>query len=213
MPADCVASGNFEHRYHFPASDEEARTRIKLPKKLIVCCDGTWMDADNGWVKGKWGQPGHLQNPTNVTRIVRAIASEDKGHHPQIVYYQAGIGTGIGLYNQIVGGGTGLGLAENVREAYAFIASNYAEHDRLVPNDSIFLIGFSRGAYTARTLGGFICAMGVLKRHAMPHFYEIFEDWNRAGDPHYEPIFFKSYFRHHKDVKPIWPSDELAKSK
>ncbi|KAI6800515.1 hypothetical protein KC332_g10863 [Hortaea werneckii] len=213
MTVDRVANENVEHKCHTSVSDEEARTRVKLPKKLIVCCDGTWMDSDNGWVKGKWGQPGHLQNPTNVTRIVRAIASEDKGHHPQIVYYQAGVGTGIGLYNQIVGGGTGLGLAENVREAYAFIASNYAEHDRLVPNDAIFLIGFSRGAYTARTLGGFICAMGVLKRHAMPHFFEIFEDWNRAGDPHYEPMFFKSYFKHHKDVKPIWPSGRLARSK
>ncbi|KAI6793322.1 hypothetical protein KC361_g6222 [Hortaea werneckii] len=213
MTVDRVANESVEHKCHTSVSDEEARTRVKLPKKLIVCCDGTWMDSDNGWVKGKWGQPGHLQNPTNVTRIVRAIASEDKGHHPQIVYYQAGVGTGIGLYNQLVGGGTGLGLAENVREAYAFIASNYAEHDRLVPNDSIFLVGFSRGAYTARTLGGFICAMGVLKRHAMPHFFEIFEDWNRAGDPHYEPMFFKSYFKHHKDVKPIWPSGRLARSK
>ncbi|KAI7372476.1 hypothetical protein KC336_g20635, partial [Hortaea werneckii] len=113
MTVDRVANESVEHKCHTSVSDEEARTRVKLPKKLIVCCDGTWMDSDNGWVKGKWGQPGHLQNPTNVTRIVRAIASEDKGHHPQIVYYQAGVGTGIGLYNQLIGGGTGLGLAEN----------------------------------------------------------------------------------------------------
>lgn len=169
------------------------------------------MNADSGWVEGGWGQPGHLQNPTNVTRIARAVASEDKGHHPQIVYYQAGIGTGIGLYNHLLGGGTGLGLAENVREAYAFLASNYAENDKLVPND--FLIGFSRGAYTARTLGAFIGSTGILKKQTMPHFYEIFEDWNRAGDPHYEPLFFRSYFEHHKDVKPIRPDAKLAKSK
>ena len=71
------------------------------------------MNSDSGWVKGTWGQRGHAQNPSNVTRISRAISSEDGEHHPQIVYYQAGIGSGIGLYNHIVGGGTGLGLEEN----------------------------------------------------------------------------------------------------
>jgi len=117
------------------------------------------------------------------------------------------------LYNHLVGGGTGLGLADNVREAYAFLASNYAEHDDLVPNDSIFLLGFSRGAYTARTLGGFICAMGILKKPAMPHMYEIFEDWERAGDPHYEPRFFDDYFKHHGALKNVKPDGKLAKSK
>ncbi|KAK5128969.1 hypothetical protein LTR85_000302 [Meristemomyces frigidus] len=171
------------------------------------------MDSDNGWVPGKWGQPGHLQNPTNVTRLARAVSCEDQHHHPQIVYYQAGIGTGLGLWNHVVGGGTGLGLAENVREAYAFLASNYAEHDKLVPNDSIFLLGFSRGAFTARTLGGFICAMGILKKKAMAYFYQVFEDWERAGDPHYDPMFFDTYFEHHHDVKKVKPDNKLAKSK
>ncbi|KAK3072975.1 hypothetical protein LTR53_005835 [Teratosphaeriaceae sp. CCFEE 6253] len=196
-------------------SREEERMRVKLPKKLIICCDGTWMDSDNGWVPGKWGQPGHLQNPSNITRIARAIRPEDDHHHPQIVYYQAGVGTGIGLYSHLVGGGTGLGLAENVREAYAFLANNYSEHDGLVPNDSIFLLGFSRGAYTARTLGGFICAMGVLKKKAMPHFYECFEDWERAGDPRYTPMFFDNYYKHHdsiRDVDKKKPDETLARS-
>ncbi|TKA67742.1 hypothetical protein B0A55_07786 [Friedmanniomyces simplex] len=176
----------------------------------------TWMDSDNGWVEGSWGQPGHLQNPSNITRIARAIRQEDDHHHPQIVYYQAGVGTGLGLYNHLVGGGTGLGLSENVREAYAFLANNYSEHDGLVPNDSIFLLGFSRGAYTARTLGGFICAMGVLRKKAMPHFYECFEDWERAGDPQYKPMFFDNYYKHHedlKDVDKIKPDEKLARSK
>lgn len=171
------------------------------------------MDSDNGWVPGQWGQPGHLQNPTNVTRISRAIKSEDDHHHPQIVYYQAGIGTGIGLWNHLVGGSTGLGLAENIREAYAFVAENYSEHQDGVPADSIFLIGFSRGAFTARSLSGFICAMGILKKRAMAHFYEVFEDWERAGDPHYTPMFFTNYFKHHKDVEPVHPDYTLAKSK
>ncbi|EMC92178.1 hypothetical protein BAUCODRAFT_47075, partial [Baudoinia panamericana UAMH 10762] len=185
----------------------------KLPRKLIICCDGTWQDSDNGWVKGRFGQPGHLQNPTNVTRIARAIKAEDDDHHPQIVYYQAGIGTGIGLYNHVVGGGTGLGLAENVREAYAFIANNYSEHDKLVSPDSIFLLGFSRGAFTARTLGGLICALGVFRKIAMPHFYEAFEDWERAGDPHYKPLFFDRFYEHHHEfTAKEKPDEKLARS-
>ena len=158
------------------------------------------MDSDNGWVKGEWGQPGHLQNPTNVTRLARAIEPEDDDDHPQIVYYQAGVGTGIGLWSHLVGGGTGLGLADNVREAYSFLANNYSGQDDLVPSDSIFLLGFSRGAYTARTLGGFVCQMGILKKKAMSHFYECFEDWERAGDPHYSPRFFDAYLKHHHDL-------------
>ncbi|KAK0254633.1 hypothetical protein B0A54_13626 [Friedmanniomyces endolithicus] len=200
---------------HDSVAREEERMRVKLPKKLIVCCDGTWTDSINGWVNGSWGQPGHLQSPSNVTRIARAIRQEDDDHHPQIVYYQAGIGTGIGLYNHLAGGGTGLGLCENVREAYTFLANNYSEHDDLVPNDSIFLLGFSRGAYTARTLGGFICTMGILRKQAMPHFYECFEDWEHAGDKHYPPSFFTNYYKHHEDIPEVEkrrPDESLSRS-
>ncbi|WPH03560.1 Hypothetical protein R9X50_00644100 [Acrodontium crateriforme] len=196
---------------HHSVSDEELQTRTKLPKKLIVCCDGTWMDSDNGWVKGKWGQPGHLQQPTNVTRIARAVASEDDGHHPQIVYYQAGIGTGLGLYSHLVGGVSGMGLSENVREAYSFLASNYSSEGPLVDPDSIFLIGFSRGAYTARSLGGFICALGILTKTAMPHFYEVFSDWENAGEKHYKPLFFDNYFKTYSDIKSVKPDEKLAR--
>ena len=42
------------------------------------------MDSDNGYVKGTFGRRGHVQNPSNVTRIARAISSEDDNHHPQL---------------------------------------------------------------------------------------------------------------------------------
>lgn len=153
--------------------------------------------------------------PSNVTRISRAISSEDDEHHPQIVYYQAGLGTGIGLKDQLIGGGTGLGLEENIREAYSFLASNYRENDPELPlpPDSIFLVGFSRGAYTARSIGGLLGAMGLLKKRAMPHFYEVFSDWIHAGDPNYTPLFFDSYFAHTSDVKSVKPAIELARDR
>jgi uncharacterized protein (DUF2235 family) len=173
-----------------------------LPKKLILCCDGTWLDSDGPRAKGK--------NPSNVTRIARAIKEMDDDHHQQIVYYQAGVGTGLGLYDKIAGGGTGAGLAESVREAYSFLVSNYSEQDGINERDSIFLIGFSRGAFTARSIGGFIGAIGVLRRQAMPYFYEIFQDWSHAGDPKHPPQFFKTWCAQHPESKPGVPSDALA---
>ena len=50
----------------------------------------------------------------------------------------------------------------------------------------------------------------------MPHFYECFQDWERAGDPHYPPRFFDSYYKHHddlRDVKRKKPDESLARSK
>lgn len=204
---------NAEHSRHSSVSAVAA----PLPKKLIVCCDGTWMDSDNGWVKGKGGSAGHPQNPSNVTRIARAIKDQDDGHHQQIVYYQAGIGTGIGLYDHLVGGGTGAGLSENIREAYMFLASNYSEHKKTFTHDSmhdsIFLLGFSRGAFTARSLGGFIGALGILKKRAIPHFYEIFQDWENAGNPKKPPQFFDTFYNLYPDWERKQPSAELAGDK
>ncbi|GIZ36847.1 hypothetical protein CKM354_000031300 [Cercospora kikuchii] len=198
-----------EHRHSI--ADQAARHQPRMPKKLIICCDGTWMDRDNGYKDGK------LQNPSNVTRIARAMMSEDDAKHPQIVYYQSGIGTGIGLYDQMIGGGTGLGLSEALREAYGFLGTNYSEDDHLSGPDSIFLIGFSRGAFTARSLGGFITAVGILTRKAMPFFYECFLDWENVGREGYEPRFFEAYCAAHPedelDPRLNQPDPALARSK
>lgn len=159
---------------------------LKRPKKLIACCDGTWMDSDNGWVKGSWfGGPGHLQTPSNITRIGRAILAEDKSHHPQIVYYQSGVGNGSTFLERLVGGGTGEGIGEHIREAYGFLSNNYT------PGDSIFLLGFSRGAFTARSIGGLIGGIGLLEKEGMPWFYAIFKDWENAGVKNYKPMILK----------------------
>ncbi|KAF2843596.1 hypothetical protein M501DRAFT_994577 [Patellaria atrata CBS 101060] len=158
-----------------------ANKPIRSPKKLIVCCDGTWMNSDNGWVDATWFKPGHYQTPSNVTRISRAILPEDKDHHPQIVYYQAGVGTSSHTVDRWFSGGTGAGLSENIREAYAFVANNFH------PGDSIFLLGFSRGAFTARSIGGLIAGMGLLEKDGLEFFYCVFKDWEGAGDEDYEP--------------------------
>jgi uncharacterized protein (DUF2235 family) len=53
--------------------------------------------------------------------------------------------------------------------------------------DEIYLIGFSRGAFTARSVGGLISTLGLLTKEAMSSFYYIFEDFESAGKADYVP--------------------------
>jgi uncharacterized protein (DUF2235 family) len=139
-------------------------------------------NSDNSFVKDSWlpwDTRGHLQAPSNVTRIGRCIKKESSDGIPQIVYYQSGIGGTNDLSTRILGGATGMGLSENIREAYGFICANW---DR---GDEIFLIGFSRGAFTARSISSLISAVGLLTREGMKFFYQIFKDWENQSDANY----------------------------
>ncbi|KAI9668526.1 MAG: hypothetical protein M1829_005343 [Trizodia sp. TS-e1964] len=157
-------------------------------KRLILCCDGTWKNSDNGYIPGTiipWNPRGTLDVPSNVTRICRAIKPDSDSGIPQIVYYHAGVGTGNSTWDHLVGGGTGLGLSENIREAYSFLANNYNEEH----HDEIHLIGFSRGAFTARSIAGLINTIGLLTKKGLPYFYEIFTDYENSRNGKYVPMF------------------------
>jgi uncharacterized protein (DUF2235 family) len=99
---------------------------------------------------------------------------------PQITYYQAGVGSSYDLFDVYFGGATGSGLDEHIREAYAFIVQNYVE------GDEIILLGFSRGAFTARSIAGLIDTVGLLTRAGMAHFYRIFKDYENMNIVKYE---------------------------
>ncbi|KAF2687322.1 hypothetical protein K458DRAFT_386150 [Lentithecium fluviatile CBS 122367] len=144
-------------------------------KRLIVACDGTWMNADNGLVNGK------IEVPSNVTRISRAIKAVSQDGIPQIVNYHFGVGTQGTPLSRFVSGTTGEGLSDNVREAYSFLANNYH------PGDEIFLLGFSRGAFTARSIGGLIGEIGLLTKKGLPSLAEIFQDVRHRRNPDYVP--------------------------
>ena len=112
--------------------------------QLIVCCDGTWNTlehTDQG-----------LPAPTNVAKLYNAAEKDEQ----QQVYYHPGVGTNGGWLDRMVGGGTGAGLERNIMSAYQWLAVRYREGDR------IFLFGFSRGAYTVRSLGGLLAHSGLL---------------------------------------------------
>jgi uncharacterized protein (DUF2235 family) len=130
-----------------------------MTRKLVVCCDGTWnkpRDETNVYRTYKLLQ-GQLQSQREVPGskegwcYCEGKAADDS---EVVLYYDKGVGTGFG---ELVRGGTfGQGLSDNVRDAYHFLA----HHHR--PGDAVYVFGFSRGAYTARSLCGFINRMGGL---------------------------------------------------
>lgn len=136
---------------------------------------GTWLDSDNGLRNGQ------RQPPSNVSRISWALKETASDGIPQIVNYQAGVGSMGGSISRTVGGITGLGLEENVREAYSFLSVNYSL------GDEIFLLGFSRGAWTARSVAGMVGALGLLTKKGLPCFSDIFQDYEHRFDSNYVP--------------------------
>lgn len=114
------------------------------------------------------------QNRTNVLRLYQTMKKDES----QIVYYDPGVGTfgGDGSWfrtaskaGEVWGLATGMGLDRNVKEAYRFLVENYSSGQRSEDGerDRIMIFGFSRGAYTARVLAGFIHAVGIMKVHSL----------------------------------------------
>jgi len=116
-------------------------------KNLILCLDGTWSDADSP------------APHTNIAIIAEIIDPSPAGGAEQRVYYDAGVGTG-GVLDRILGGAFGRGLSANTLAAYRFLSQFYH------PGDNIYVFGFSRGAFTARSLCGFLSASGLLTEDA-----------------------------------------------
>lgn len=113
-------------------------------KRIVICCDGTWQSM----------KPTEV---TNVAQVARSVMPTAPDGTPQVVYYASGVGVSRGG-NSALAGAFGWGLDENLAEAYKFIALNYS------PGDELYFFGFSRGAYTVRSLCGLLRKCGILKR-------------------------------------------------
>lgn len=155
----------------------------KIRKRIIVACDGTWQDADHDSERDHpiwkfWRRERHLMPESNVARLCRCISKEgvdEQGRPvPQLVFYQAGIGTS--WMQRLSGGLTGRGITSNIRDAYSFICNNYEE------GDEVFLFGFSRGAFTVRSLSSLLRTIGILNASGLAHFYSISQDWKHQDD-------------------------------
>ena len=119
-------------------------------KRLIVCFDGTWNTPEDN---------------TNVLRIFQAIADQQSGALDQLKFYDPGVGTD--RRSMLSGGLFGLGLDANILQGYVWLCRNFAPPASgagAVAGPEIYIFGFSRGAFTARSLAGLIGRCGLVKR-------------------------------------------------
>ncbi|WP_328411497.1 DUF2235 domain-containing protein [Nocardia sp. NBC_00403] len=132
-------------------------------KRLVVCCDGTWKAESSSTV-------------SNIIKIAQTISFSASGPAgepiQQWVSYVSGPGARGFLTDRLMGGAFGLGLEANLSSAYWHLALNWE------PGDEIYIFGFSRGAFTARSLAGLIGRIGIMTPEAMidgryPHALRI----------------------------------------
>lgn len=135
-------------------------------KRLALFLDGTWNDVSSN---------------TNVWRMKALCSPIDRHGVQQLLYYDEGV-------SGVRGGGFGQGLGKNILQAYQWIVENFESGDEL------FIFGFSRGAFTARSVAGFVAKYGVLS----------------AGSP---LGIGQLYMRYQQDEKPtLYALDRLATS-
>jgi uncharacterized protein (DUF2235 family) len=127
-------------------------------KRVAVFLDGTWNTVNDN---------------TNVWRLKSLLAPFGADGLPQLGYYQKGVGTTFGSY--VRGGAFGQGLNDEVISAYEWLIDNYN------PDDELFIFGFSRGAYTARSLSGFIGKCGLIAVGAPLSVGELYARYRKAS--------------------------------
>jgi uncharacterized protein (DUF2235 family) len=121
-------------------------------KRIVICCDGTWNTPDQ--------TDDGVAEPTNVTKLADATA-RTAGGVEQMLFYHSGVGTSGSWISHLYDGFTGSGISDTILEAYRFVIETYE------PGDQLFLFGFSRGAFTVRSLAGLIRSCGILRRNAV----------------------------------------------
>lgn len=136
-----------------------------MPKNIVFCADGTWNGPNSD------DNNDGIPDTTNVWKLFATLAGENTaesallaseqeieqtGDNAQIAKYLHGVGDSRNIAIKLLGGAFGSGLIARIVRGYTFISRNYQ------PGDSIILIGFSRGAYTVRALGGMIADVGLL---------------------------------------------------
>lgn len=120
-------------------------------KRIVLCFDGTWnTPADDSIPPSQ-----HVE--TNVWRFFRSVDPTGTDGVEQEAWYDQGVGTS--RLNKVAGGAFGAGLDKHILDGYSHLVSVYD------PGDQIYVLGFSRGAYTARSLVGLIRNCGIVKRN------------------------------------------------
>jgi uncharacterized protein (DUF2235 family) len=148
-------------------------------KRIAIFIDGTWNRPD-------------AEHPTNVVRLSRCVLGSDADGNTQQVIYSPGVGSGRGnnwlgrKMDRVLGGALGWGLTDIIEEAYRNLVFAYE------PGDEIYIFGFSRGGFAARSLAGLIRSCGIPPRR---HLNRIPEAMARyvSRDPSTKPDDPTSY--------------------
>jgi hypothetical protein len=151
-------------------------------KRLALFFDGTWNDP---------------KDRTNVSVLKNLVAPVGTDGRPQLPFYDEGVGTHA--LDRVSGGAFGVGLSENVQQGYAWLMQNYEAEDE------IFIFGFSRGAFTARSLAGVIARCGLLKPGTPLSFKDVYKRYRKGTAA--TPIYDLKYF----GAKPQNAEDEIIR--
>jgi len=141
-------------------------------KRIAIFCDGTWNTPDK--------IDDGLNCQTNVVKMANALAPVSEDGTEQLLYYDTGIGSEGDIIERVYDGATGTGISENILQAYRFLIKNYKSDDK------IFLFGFSRGAFTVRSLSGLIRNSGILKLEYMDKMQRAYDIY-RSRKATYKP--------------------------
>lgn len=149
-------------------------------KRLIFCFDGTWNKLD-------------ASCPTNVVITAESIVPIARDGTVQQIFYHEGVGTK--KTDRILGGVFGIGVVPNIADAYRTLIFNYT------PGDEIYVFGFSRGAYSARSFVGLISTAGIVHRSQASKVNEAVDHYrNRNETDEYRNLMFKFRSEHSYDV-------------
>lgn len=174
-----------------------------MVSKVVVCCDGTWCGEATG------------TSTTNVKIIASAIAGEGLASGVSVtrldgyatVCYFEGVGVGGTIWEYIVNGAIAEDIRDKVIEAYKFVVKEFS------PGKKVWMVGFSRGAYTIRCVAGMINNIGIINRHGLSEV--VLDDlchtayyMYRSRDSQYAPHGtcaqeFKMAYSHDYDYPPI----------
>jgi uncharacterized protein (DUF2235 family) len=141
-----------------------------MAKNIVLCLDGTWNGPDEK-------DPAGGSTPTNVQKVFEGLSgsallgstenekevsfANEQGSVVQVAKYIHGVGDTSNVLRQKVQGAFGLGLIARIVRGYTYLSRQFQ------PGDHIYILGFSRGAYTARALAGFVVSKGLLDWTAM----------------------------------------------
>ena len=150
-----------------------------MPKNIVILLDGTSNEIS--------------ADRTNILRLYGTLTKNEE----QLVYYDPGVGTfgAEGSWShlwrkavEIWGMATGWGLDANVKEAYRFLIENYERNDG-EEHDRIYIFGFSRGAYSARVLAGFLHTFGLMEARNLNLLDYAYRAYKRIGSSGGEDAF------------------------